>query len=599
MLRLPKYQTLPLLLAILSLSLGAQVAKVAPEMPKWGDTVTLTYDPAAKGAAFLPGDEIYAYWTVAVDGSLEQGWARMEKKGGVFQSQVSIPNGAGFLSAYFFTMDSWDSHALVGTKIYRKDGVPAQDAWHHEMTSMIEESKYREAFDKERKLYPKNYAVFRDKWWLDDFFEKSRIKEIVKKDMEVLRREAKKESPGLLYSLNWGYLHLDDDKTARDILRKLVESYPDSPYAALAMHDYDYQAASKPITGEGPAEVKKLELELFSKNPGSKDLRDLCEQISWESDAPLGFIRAGCEAWTKDEPDNPRPYFALGYALLKGGGDLREASALLGRAQNLLLQGKMKLYGYDISGNLFPLVAPNYFQTAAEIHEKLGDDAAALAETKAAQTLGKDVRPETFLLEATIWRRLGNLRKAEEALLEAQRRGAGKAEEELKSIYRQRHESVEGFETWLAKAMGKHVASEPGSKKQAPSFDVKTIDGKTLTLSDLKGKVVVLNFWFIGCGPCRVEMPGLNKLAEEFNTGDVIFIGFASDKADALRKFLKEIPFKYQIVAETSAVAAQYEVSVFPTHVLINRQGQIEFFLTGGSANRSEELRPLIRNLLK
>jgi peroxiredoxin len=598
MLRPSKLSILPFLFAVVSLPLSAQVAKIAPEKPKWGDIVRVTYDPAAKGAVFLPGDEIYACWAVTAAGSTEQGWARMEKKGGIFQSQVVIRNGAGFFSAYFLTMDSWDSHAFVGTKIYRKDGILAQDAWHYEMTSMIDESKYREAFDQERKLYPENYAVFRDKWWLDAFFKKSEIREIVRKDMGALRREAKKESPGLLYSLNWGYLLLDDEKTARDKLRKLVESYPDSPYAPLALSDYNYQAFSKQITGEGPSEVKKLALELFSKNPGSKNFRDLCEQVSRENDTPLELIRAGCAAWMKDEPDNPRPYFSLGSALLKKGGDLREASALLGRAQNLLLQGKMRLYG-DISGGRSQLEVPGYFQTAAEIYEKLGDCAAALAETKAAQTLGKEVRAELFLLEASIWHRLGNVQKAEESLLEAQRRGAADAEEELKSIYRQRHDTVDGFETWLAEAMEKQTASAPGSKKQAPNFEVKTIDGKMLKLSDLKGKVVVLNFWFIGCAPCRVEMPGLNKLAEEFNTGDVIFIGFALDEAEALRKFLKEIPFKYQIVAESSAVAAQYGASVFPTHVLINKQGQIEFFLTGGSPNRHEELRPLIRNLLK
>jgi peroxiredoxin len=593
---------LSLIVTVCGLSLRASdasgPARLAPDKPRWGDTITLSYDPAAKGAVFLPGDEIYVYWTVATDGSSERGWARMEKKGDIFQSQVPIPKGAGFLWAYFFTMDAWDSHALIRAMVYRKDGVPAQNAWRHQMTSG-DESKYQEAFGHERKLYPKNYAVFRDKWWLDEYLKKGQFKEILKKDMETLRRQAKKESPELLYSLNWGYLHLDDEKTAREILRKLVDSYPESHYTAWALHDHDYYAFSKQITGEGPAEVKKLGLELFRKNPGSKDLHDLCEQISWESNAPLELIRAGCEAWMKDEPDNPRPYYALGYALQKKGGDLKEASSLLGKAQNLLLQGRMKFYGDDIGGSLFQLRMPYYFQTSAEIHEKLGDDATALAETKAAQTLGKEVRPELFLLEASIWRHLGNLRNAVEALLEAQRRGAAKAEEELKAIYAQRHETVTGFETWLARAMEKHVASEPGSKKRAPDFDVKTIDGKTLKLPDLKGKVVVLNFWFIGCAPCRVEMPGLNKLTEEFNSGDVIFIGFALDKADDLRKFLEEVPFKYQIVAESSAVASQYGASVFPTHVLINRQGQIEYLLTGGSANRHEELRPLIQGLLK
>jgi hypothetical protein len=78
------------MVTVCGLSLGASEAngpaKLTPEKPRWGDIITLSYDPAAKGAVFLPGDEIYVYWTVATDGSSEQGWARMEKKGDIFQS---------------------------------------------------------------------------------------------------------------------------------------------------------------------------------------------------------------------------------------------------------------------------------------------------------------------------------------------------------------------------------------------------------------------------------------------------------------------------------------------------------------------------------
>ncbi len=51
---------------------------------------------------------------------------------------------------------------------------------------------------------------------------------------------------------------------------------------------------------------------------------------------------------------------------------------------------------------------------------------------------------------------------------------------------------------------------------------------------------MVLNFWFIGCAPCRVEMPGLNQLVSEFKGKDVVFIAFATDAAEDLQTFLKE-----------------------------------------------------------
>ena len=128
---------------------------------------------------------------------------------------------------------------------------------------------------------------------------------------------------------------------------------------------------------------------------------------------------------------------------------------------------------------------------------------------------------------------------------------------------------------------------------------MKTLEGKPLKLSDLKGKVIVLNFWFVGCPPCRIEMPGLNTLTDEFKDEDVVFIAFALDNAEALREFLKEKEFTYQIVPDSSKIASLYGVKVYPTHVLINKKGELEFMLTGGSEDRHEQLRPLIKKLLQ
>src|SRR5262245_507685 len=55
---------------------------------------------------------------------------------------------------------------------------------------------------------------------------------------------------------------------------------------------------------------------------------------------------------------------------------------------------------------------------------------------------------------------------------------------------------------------------------KAPNFRVKTMTGDSLTLSELSGKVVVLNFWFIGCAPCQAELPALNALAIEYQKKD-------------------------------------------------------------------------------
>src|SRR5690606_15898531 len=68
-----------------------------------------------------------------------------------------------------------------------------------------------------------------------------------------------------------------------------------------------------------------------------------------------------------------------------------------------------------------------------------------------------------------------------------------------------------------------------------PRLDFTTIDRDGCNDPDLRGKVLVLNFWFKSCAPCVAEMPALNKLRNEFKGREVLFIGFASDSEQALR----------------------------------------------------------------
>ena len=109
-----------------------------------------------------------------------------------------------------------------------------------------------------------------------------------------------------------------------------------------------------------------------------------------------------------------------------------------------------------------------------------------------------------------------------------------------------------------------------------------TMDGKKYVLKDMKGKVVVLNFWFINCPPCRMEIPHLNNMVESFKTReDVVFLAVALDQSYELKDFLKEMPFQYGIVDGGSYVASQYGINLFPTHVVIDKEGKVIFHTSG------------------
>lgn len=119
---------------------------------------------------------------------------------------------------------------------------------------------------------------------------------------------------------------------------------------------------------------------------------------------------------------------------------------------------------------------------------------------------------------------------------------------------------------------------EPG--KMAPNFELETIDGETMKLSDLKGKKVILNFWATWCAPCRVEMPELQKFHEEYQDEVVIaavnLTGSESKKEDVY-EYIDKYKYTYSILLdENSQVSDTYQAISIPTTYFIGTNGKVQ-----------------------
>lgn len=114
----------------------------------------------------------------------------------------------------------------------------------------------------------------------------------------------------------------------------------------------------------------------------------------------------------------------------------------------------------------------------------------------------------------------------------------------------------------------------------APDGVVRTLDGDTLRLSDLRGRVVVVDFWATWCGPCRSIMPRLSTLAQAHGPEDLVVLG-VSDETDAVvRRFLategkRGVSFAQRLALEDGALRAAYGVSSIPQLVVIDRKGKV------------------------
>ena len=133
----------------------------------------------------------------------------------------------------------------------------------------------------------------------------------------------------------------------------------------------------------------------------------------------------------------------------------------------------------------------------------------------------------------------------------------------------------------------------------APEFEFTDIENKVFRSSDLREKVIVLNFWFIGCAPCRKEIPELNKIKRDFVNEDIVFIAIALDNAVKLRQFFSENEFLYAHIADGKTFAEKFSVSAYPTNVVIDKAGKFRYISTGFSNNSVKELAREIKNSLK
>lgn len=118
---------------------------------------------------------------------------------------------------------------------------------------------------------------------------------------------------------------------------------------------------------------------------------------------------------------------------------------------------------------------------------------------------------------------------------------------------------------------------------KAPDFTVKTIDGETLSLEQLQGKVIVINFWFESCAPCIAELPALNRLREEYKSKDVVFIAFGKDDSQTIKDFLKRRDFKYLQVSSDYDITQEYCILAgWPTNMVLDKEGILRKIFSGG-----------------
>lgn len=134
--------------------------------------------------------------------------------------------------------------------------------------------------------------------------------------------------------------------------------------------------------------------------------------------------------------------------------------------------------------------------------------------------------------------------------------------------------------------------------EMAPDWTLKDSNGKSHTLSDYRGKVVIMDFWATWCGPCLRAMPGLQSLHEEYKDKGVVIFGINCWESGDPEALMKREGFTYTLLLEGDSVAQMYAVSGIPTFYVISPEGRVAHHAVGFGPQMEEKLTEVIDALL-
>ncbi|MBT7091598.1 MAG: redoxin domain-containing protein [Bacteroidetes bacterium] len=424
------------------------------------------------------------------------------------------------------------------------------------------------------------------------------------KEVEKLRAQ---DPLGVAYSLAYGYILTGEEAKSRDEIKGMLNRYPGHQLTSQALGSYSYQVyAGKIDNPAGAAEMDSLHLDMVSKYP-NKNIARMYLKSNNTKNVPLELIERICRNWMNEVPKDAQAYMRLAARYHDEGKYPKKIIGLAEKGIELLLDPQNRIY-LDLKGTMTRRFLSHFSYYQASAWVQIGEYEKALSSVINSNSFLPSA--DKKLLEGQIWIALGNYYEAEAVLVEAMNLGSGEAEAELKNVFTIHDQSGKSFEQYLSLKLGKEPNEDQKKSEtkvqlkikpqevSAPEFSKRSLDGTVLSLEKLKGKVVVLNFWNLGCGPCRAEMPDLNKLVEKYKNEEVVFIAFSNDQRIRVEEFLRKKIFDYQLITDSNDVFKAYGVKVLPTHFVINRDGAIHHRMTGGGKKNYEILDNVLGTIL-
>lgn len=608
--------TLFLLFAIVVplLTLAQEIMTIAPKSPKIGEHISITYNPSAPNAVHKTAADLYAVILfLRPDGMPAVREQKMERSENQWKTTVAIDDPKTVMLLVRFDADNAiDDNQSHGWKVLvsGKNGKPVYGA--HAMNAVIHLQRYNfnfmknvdslkasEALRSELSLYPDNWKA-RKMVWLMELSKKPDEKEMqrIKKEIAGVYAKQKKNEPAVRDLLPLFHM-TDQSKKAEEIEETWIKKNPRGDVAAMKA----FQQLTKEQDPQKRAALATAYAETFEVKNGMESMFLSAYLRAKDYQQAIAFLK-------KYPSVSSNYYNSVGYGMISKGEQLEQGI-------DIVKQGLDRLTVSDVRADVEFIALSraswkeNFAYLRGMISDSYGEGLMKQGKYPEAETvleesnqLMKQEDPDNNLRLAECYVHNGKHDKAASLSYSSIVKGKGspKLIELYQSAYTVLNGSSAGFDSVLTAAnvemkvaLRAKVLKEQ-IEKPSVDFELKSMDGSTVKLSELKGKVVVLDFWATWCGPCLSSFPTLQKVYDRYKDNPGVMILTLNtwervppaEREQHVKNFMTKNKYTFPVLFDTDVVS-RYGVEGIPTKFILDKNGAVRFKDVGFSGAEEME----------
>lgn len=621
-------------LFITSLNLAQDINKIftySPEKPKPGDILTLQFNPINTE---LNGKEIELIIYSVKNGILNAEEYPMKKEGNLLQYKYQIPDTTQALGIKFIAVGSNFSEQVAQKtfpmQLFDKSekllkGTKAASAYIVGYQGIVnEKADLKSAYKLYKEEFTENPPLVKYYIWqycdLINSQENKNANSLIKKVLAKIEKGKESLDEKQLMGLQNIYTStLKDEQKAKQYRDLIAKKYPTGTLIEREENNNVYKNLSD------IEKAKTLLKEFINKFPQSESCYNL------EANVLLELCKKGKLDEAKEYLKSMNVEFDDEKWTWQYGSFANATGMCLSNSKDMAFTEQLNNISLKLARKLLTSSKPNpnwltatqyrymtrefasfCFLTAARVYEKTKSSAEALKIAEEGYQLSrfsKDLRKLYARLLVENDRAEEGMKMIDEMI------SSGKIPDELLAVHKKAFTKIkgseEGYEKYLSDMREKFLTQFKEKiissliEKSAPAFTLNDLDGKKVSLSDFKGKIVILDFWATWCAPCKASFPLMKKALGKYSNTDVEFLFVntwerTGDPNENAKKYLKENNYPFHCVLDLDGkVASDFGISGVPSKIFIDKEGTIRYTAIGFEADTMMEEIDAVVNLIK